>query len=158
MAGEELTRVAVVLGLGILLDDSLTLNAQAANGINKALRSLGFVTRNASKFKNPLALKTLYFLLVRLLLEFASVVWKPTFCNYAIRLERVQNRFLRFAARQLGMPINRQNHDYSSISEANQISKELDFSKPQQRDSEVICEKSYTMPTTARPKHNSYYT
>lgn len=43
------------------------------------------------------------------------VIWSPQYLIYKIRLEQIKNSFLRFAARQLGIPMLSREHDYSGI-------------------------------------------
>ena len=47
-------------------------------------------------FKNLTTIKYLYNCLIRSILEYASVTWSPWYKNSTIRLERIQNRFLRY--------------------------------------------------------------
>ncbi|KAF0703722.1 Uncharacterized protein FWK35_00038617 [Aphis craccivora] len=57
---------------------------------------------------------TLYYALVRSLLEYGSVVCRqPYLVKDQLRLERVQNKFLNFIA--FNMKIYHENHDYSGI-------------------------------------------
>jgi len=69
--------------------------------------------RNTKQFKSVGYLCTLYYALVRSLLDFGSVVWQPYFVKDQLRLERVQNKFLNFIA--FKMKIYLENHDYSNI-------------------------------------------
>lgn len=112
---EELPRVTRMRDLGIPLHHSLSYEEQISVEINNSLRTICFVARNSSKFRSPFALKLLYFLLVRPILEYASVIWAPLYMVHKIRLERVPNCVLRFAARQIRMPMNKQDYDYSGI-------------------------------------------
>lgn len=77
---------------------------------------LGYIRRVAEKFDNPLALCTLYTALVRSHLEYASVIWAPHTRTYCLLIERVQHKFLRFAAFRLGRPMGPLDHDYTAIS------------------------------------------
>jgi hypothetical protein len=65
---------------------------------NKAFRVLGFIRRNCSELKNPNCIKILYFSLVRLILEYGSVVWNPHQANFITKIERIQYRLLRVLA------------------------------------------------------------
>jgi hypothetical protein len=62
----------------------------------KATRTLGFVVRNTHDFNNTMSLKVLYFALIRSILEYGSVVWNPYQLNWINKIERVQNKFLRY--------------------------------------------------------------
>jgi len=81
--------------------------------VNRALKVLGFIIRNTKLFKSVGCLCTLYYALVRSLLEFGSVVCQPYLVKDQLLLERVQNKFLNFIA--LKMKIYHENHDYSNI-------------------------------------------
>jgi hypothetical protein len=59
---------------------------------------MGFIERNTSMFKSANCLRTLYFALVRSILEYGVIIWHPNLAKDVIRLERVQNRFLSYAA------------------------------------------------------------
>ncbi|XP_051157998.1 xylosyl- and glucuronyltransferase LARGE2s-like [Leptopilina boulardi] len=54
----------------------------------------------------------------RPILEFVSVLWRPYQDYLIVDIERVQNRFLRFIAGQIGMPVDYQNHDYTDSRES----------------------------------------
>ncbi|KAE9529676.1 hypothetical protein AGLY_011772 [Aphis glycines] len=83
------------------------------NSNHRALKVLGFIKRNTSLFTSPTCLRFLYFSLVRSILEYGIVVWHPYLAKDQLRLERVQNRFLSYAAFLL--KIAHSPHDYSSI-------------------------------------------
>lgn len=115
IGSDTISRVSYVRDLGILLDSSLSYNSHICHVLNNSTRVLGFVTRNASRFKNVLTFKILYFSMVRTILEFASVIWVPCQEYLLTELERVQNKFMRFVARRTGIPFDRYSHDYSEL-------------------------------------------
>lgn len=101
--------------LGIKINNSFSFTDHILNVINKATRVLGFVIKNARIFRNIRVLRILYFALVRPILEFASTLWRP-YQDYLIdSIERVQNRFFRFMAKQNNVPFNYYNHDYTTL-------------------------------------------
>jgi len=53
------------LGLGVTFQSNLSFSAYIENIYTKALRCLGFITRNTKDFNNKLCLNTLYTYLVR---------------------------------------------------------------------------------------------
>jgi hypothetical protein len=62
----------------------------------KALAMLEFVKRLSCEFRDPYTLKALYVSLVRLKLEYASCVWRPFYGAHIDRIERVQEKFVRY--------------------------------------------------------------
>lgn len=71
--------------------------------------------RTASVFHSINVLRVSYFTLVRTILVYVSVIWSPIYVFNIVRIERVQNRFLRFAARQLNLPFDSHAHDYNDL-------------------------------------------
>lgn len=55
---------------------------------------LGFVLRNCKVFQNYKTKLVLYNSLIRSVLEYCSVVWRPHYAVHSLRLERIQKRFL----------------------------------------------------------------
>lgn len=63
----------------------------------KAFKLLGFVRRVTNNFTDESALVHLYTSLIRSKLEDASIVWSPCYDKYISALQRVQDKFLKFA-------------------------------------------------------------
>jgi len=74
---------------------------------------LGLIKRNTKLFSSPICLLSLYFALVRSILENDVVVWPPYLAKDHLRLERVQHKFLSYAAFILKLP--NPNHNYILI-------------------------------------------
>lgn len=89
-------RVSLVNDLGIFFDTKLKFIDHIHKIKNKASSKLGFLKRCCSKFNNPLALKNIYFSLVRSQLEYAPLIWSPNSIQLTQNLESIQNSFLRF--------------------------------------------------------------
>lgn len=113
----ELNRVEWVRDLGVIMCESFSFAYYIDNVVNRAVKTLGFIIRNASDFKNALTIKLLYFSLVRSLIEYASLIYSPYYNVEWTKIERVQNRFLRFAARRLRLPCNYFGHEYGYLRE-----------------------------------------
>uniref|UniRef100_A0A1Y1K5G1 Reverse transcriptase domain-containing protein n=1 Tax=Photinus pyralis TaxID=7054 RepID=A0A1Y1K5G1_PHOPY len=96
MFGTKLKRVESIKDLGVVYDSSLNFNKHIENIATSAYKMLGFVLRQSANFKCIRTLKILYFTLVRPRLEYASIVWLPHTLYQIKRIEKVQNRFLRF--------------------------------------------------------------
>ncbi|KAF6216433.1 hypothetical protein GE061_000775 [Apolygus lucorum] len=77
------------------------------------MRALGFVKRNSRGFTQASALVTLYKTLVQLILEYASVMWSPSYNCHTQQIERVFRAFLRFLAHKLSIP--HENIDYHEL-------------------------------------------
>uniref|UniRef100_A0A2S2PGB9 RNA-directed DNA polymerase n=1 Tax=Schizaphis graminum TaxID=13262 RepID=A0A2S2PGB9_SCHGA len=60
----------------------------------------GFLKRNCSEFKDLTCLKTLYFSLIRLLVEYGSIIWSPYQTGLITKL--IQKRFLHMMRYKLG--------------------------------------------------------
>ena len=107
--------VSEVIDLGISIMSCFDFRNQYMRCTSKALRMLGFISRFARHFRNIDAIKLLYAALVRPHVEYASVIWNPRHGKYISSIERVQHKFLRFAARILGMPMDRTDHNYGPL-------------------------------------------
>jgi hypothetical protein len=59
----------------------------------KAMRMLGFVFRNASRYNNPVCWKVLCYAFVRLILEYGSIIWNPCQSTLINKIDNVQNNF-----------------------------------------------------------------
>lgn len=109
----DLRRVAEVRDLGVTLDEGWSFRTHMERVISESNRITGFIKRNSSDFKNPGSIISLYYAFVHSKLSFASVVWNPRYNIHITRLERVQNRFLRYLGFKTATPI--MNHDYNNI-------------------------------------------
>jgi hypothetical protein len=111
--GTSLNRVFLYKDLGIHYSPSLNFEHHINVTVGKALKVLGFIKRNTNQFSSARCLCTLYFSLVRSILEYGDVVWHPYLAKDELRLERVQNRFLSYIAYIMKIP--HPTHDYSLI-------------------------------------------
>ena len=57
---------------------------------------LGFIKRNTKHLSDTKALTSIYNCLVRSVLEYCSVIWSPSYACHVDRLERVQNKFVKY--------------------------------------------------------------
>jgi hypothetical protein len=80
----------------------------------RAINVLGFIKHNTKLFSSPTCLGSLYFAHVRYILEYRVVVWHTYLSKEQLRIERVQHKFLSYAAFILKLPSL--NHNYSDIS------------------------------------------
>ena len=81
--------------LGVTLDDQLSWSAHIINVANKATRMLNFIKRHLSKCSQDTK-TTAYLLLVRPVMEYASVAWDPHYQTQISLLEKVQRRAARW--------------------------------------------------------------
>lgn len=101
MHDQAIPRVDQVRDLGVTLDAALSFKSHYNEIVAKANRQLGFICKVASEFRDPFCLRSLYFSLVRSILETNSVVWCPFNANWIRRIESVQRKFVRYALRFL---------------------------------------------------------
>ena len=95
--GHDLQMVDSQQYLGVEIDNKMTWSTHIRNTINKANRTLGFLRRNLWYCIAKVKVIT-YNMLVRHILEYASVVWDPYSKNQKDRLEMVQRRAARFCS------------------------------------------------------------
>ena len=107
-----LTHVSEISDLGVRFTSLLNFSNHYRNVAKDAARMLGFVMRNTADFRNLSSLKLLYFSLVRSRLEYASTIWSPQHSKYIYLLEKIQHRFLRYAAYKTGQRMARRDHNY----------------------------------------------
>lgn len=120
--GSVLDTDHVMRDLGIFVDDKLSFLQHIDYCTAKGLKMLGFIKRHSVEFKQPNTLRLLYIALVRPILMYCSQVWSPHYASHIKKLERVQHRFLSWAAIKLGLPNPRLSHDYSQIAAVLNIS------------------------------------
>ncbi|XP_075150875.1 uncharacterized protein LOC142224983 [Haematobia irritans] len=98
----KLEDVQIFNDLGVLFDRRLKFDSHVESIVSRAMSTLGFIKRWSREFNDPYLSKRIYTSLVRPILEYASVVWSPSYQCYVDRVESVQKRFLLFALRGLG--------------------------------------------------------
>lgn len=103
------------LDLGITYNSNLTFNKHYLNISKKSSSILGFISRTCKDFTNLFTLKTLYFSLVRSILEYNSVIWSPSVNAHIQCLEGIQNRFLRFMSYKYYIPRQRHTPYYKPL-------------------------------------------
>ena len=97
--GTELEHVCEIRDLGVTWDIKLTFAPHVSNSMSRANRALGILIRSfqvgtsTSKF-NQSAVLAAYFANVRSILEYCSVVWAGAANTHAVRVDRVQHKFL----------------------------------------------------------------
>lgn len=94
--GVPLKQVTSIKDLGVILDKKMTFSLHVDYIVSKANKMLGFILRQCRQFTSITAMKALYYSFVHSKLNYASVVWNPHYKVFIIRLEIVQNNFLRY--------------------------------------------------------------
>lgn len=94
IGGRRIKEVNTIRDLGVILDQKLTFIQHIDNIIKRASNMLGFIIRNCKIFKKEKSKILLYNTLVRSILEYCSVVWRPHYATHVLRIERIQKRFL----------------------------------------------------------------
>lgn len=74
---------------------------------------LGFLKCNTINFSSVSCLRTLYFSLIRSIVEYGVIVWHPYLAKDKLRLDRVQNRFLSYV--DFLLKIDHPQRDYSTL-------------------------------------------
>lgn len=109
--GHKIHEQDTVRDLGILYDRKLTFVPHIENIIKRGSKLLGFVIRNGKPFRNPKTKILLFYSLIRSILEYSSVVWRPHYSTHSLRIERLQKRFLRHLAFSVGMAKKLRSYD-----------------------------------------------
>lgn len=90
----KVQEVETIKDLGVLFDRKVTFIPHIETIIKKASKMLGFVLRNSKGFCKSSTKIMLYNSLVRSILEYSSIVWRPHYATHMLRLERIQKRFM----------------------------------------------------------------
>lgn len=100
----ELKRVNHIVDLGVVLDCKMRFNLHYDKILSRASKQLGFIKRRANEFKNIWVTTSLYCALVRPILEYACIIWSPSFGSHSERIESIQRQFLLYALRDMYNP------------------------------------------------------
>lgn len=93
-------RVHEMRDLGVIIDSKLSYNNHIDYIVRGAFKNLGFIKRSCKYFKSEKTLINLFNSLVRSKLEYASIVWDGYTESNKKKIEKVQNRFLRYLSRK----------------------------------------------------------
>ena len=99
--GSTMKRVSEIRDLGVILDPKLEYNSHIESICCKGYNMLAFIKRQAKQFNNMWVTQTLYYTLVRSILEYASVIWMPYKKKYIDEIESIQKQFLLFALKHI---------------------------------------------------------
>ena len=115
-----LEHVNTIRDLGVILDQKLTFQPHIENSVKKANRALGLLIRTFQKprTKNHINLSSVrvsYFVHVRSVLEYCSVVWAGASKTNTDRLERVQHKFLMWLNRRSPRTTACHSLDYTAL-------------------------------------------
>lgn len=108
--GQPLEKITYMKDLGIIHDSKLIFDKHVDSIISGALKALGFIMRNSLYFTQAKTLKVLYCAYVRSKLEYASQVWNPCYNTYVDRIERVQQKFIKYLCFKLKFPYSSSNY------------------------------------------------
>lgn len=111
--GHCLSEVGRIRDLGVIFDSRLIFDCHIDVIVNESVKMLGYIIRNSKLFHNNKTLLSLYYSFVYSKLNFASSIWNPQYKYYIERLERVQNKFLRYLSFKNSIII--ENHDYRNV-------------------------------------------
>lgn len=82
--------------LGVIFDANLTFIPHIDEVVLRSFRMLGFVRRSTQHIQDCKAILALYFSFIRSILEYNSTIWSPFYQCHIQKLERVQNKFVKF--------------------------------------------------------------
>ena len=91
----KIDRDTTMKDLGIIFDQSLSFNNHIDYVITTSLKTMGFIIRSTKGMNNIVALKSLYYGLVRSRLEYGTVIWNPQYKNNKLKLENIQRKFVK---------------------------------------------------------------
>ena len=97
-------RVSSINDLGVIFDVNLSFNLHVDSIALKSSRLLGFIKRNTKHINDTKALSCLYNCLVRSILEYCSIIWAPRYACHVNRLEKVQNKFMKYLLYKFHFP------------------------------------------------------
>ena len=92
----SLETVTTFLNLGVLVGMKLSFIDHISMVIGKARAVLGFVERRAKELIDPYITKLLCISLIRLILEFTSIIWNPYYRCRSDSIESVRKQFYYF--------------------------------------------------------------
>lgn len=95
--GQIIQKVNKVNDLGVLIDNRLRFTEHVEEIVSKSMRMLSFVRRNTKEFSTSCKI-IIFNSLVRSILEYASIVWNPTYTIHSQKLELVQRVFTKYLA------------------------------------------------------------
>jgi hypothetical protein len=96
LEGEQLEIINVIKDLGLFLDSNLSFHEYYDFLISRGRKMLGCLKRWTVDFKNTRAIIILYNSSVRSTLEYNCVIWSPFYGTHILRIESVQNNFLKY--------------------------------------------------------------
>ena len=95
----------------MIFSSDLSFNLHIDNIVVKSSRLLGFIKKNTKHISDTKALICLYNGLLRSTLEYCSVIWTPRYACHINRLERVQNKFVKYFLYKFHFPYNDLPHE-----------------------------------------------
>ena len=103
IGGDQLQPVKEHKDLGVLMDSNLKFHSHSSAVVSKANQVLGLIMKTFANL-NEHTLPLLYKSLVRPHLEYANVVWGPTFLTDVNKIESVQRRATRYVQNVSNLP------------------------------------------------------
>lgn len=113
IGNEKLKYVSEIVDLGVTLDEKWSFRSHIEKMISASNKMVGFINRSCKEFRDPRVFTGLYYAFVHSKLSFASVIWNPIYEVHIKRIQRIQNKFLKFLAFKTHTII--ENRDYTPI-------------------------------------------
>ena len=110
-----LESVHSIKDLGVYFDSAFSFSTHIQHTYSKAYSALGFLIRSSKDFKNVYTIVSLFRSNVLSILLYGSPVWSPYYNVNSQQIEKIQ-RSLRYASYKTDLPMEYNNHNYSTIS------------------------------------------
>lgn len=91
-----INKVGSFSDLGVVFDEFLLFDKHVLHVHNRCSRILGLIKRSTKHFSRCDTIRTLYLSLVRSIMMYASVLWRPLAIGDPDLLDSIQRRFLRY--------------------------------------------------------------
>ena len=95
---EVIEKVTYFKDLGVTFSCNFTFNKHINNVVSKSFQMFGFMRRVLEPISDPTVYLSLYHSLIRSRLEYCSFIWSPASRTLVSKIERVQKKFLKYAA------------------------------------------------------------
>ena len=104
LSNDVIEKVSSIKDLGVTFTYNLNFSQHINNIIKKSFQMFGFMKRILKPMNDPSVYLSLYHVLVRSRLDYCSFVWSPSGQTMRDKLERVQQKFVKFLSFKCKLP------------------------------------------------------